>query len=157
MSTLEWRILSEALLGGLPGGVQDGADSGPGLVLRPGSGNRGGKLGVGRVHRGAGGGDPVQDVERRWSRQPLGGDAFARGGAAGIAVGAQRDRALAHDGAEPAVRSAGGLGRVGTADRPAVRAVVKMCASACASSCSPICCAERVLLAGSLVLAGQFK
>src|SRR5674536_334153 len=51
------------------------------------------------------------------------GNAFAEGGAAGVAVSAQRDRAVADDGAELAVRSAGGLGRVGTADRPAVKAV----------------------------------
>jgi hypothetical protein len=56
VSTLARKILSEALPGGLPGGAQDGADSGPGLVLRPGSGNRGGKLGVGLVYRGVGGG-----------------------------------------------------------------------------------------------------
>src|SRR5664280_550814 len=55
----------------------------------------------------------------RWGVMPL-----PRGGAAGVAVSAQRDRAVADDGAELAVRSAGGLGRVGTADRPAVKAVL---------------------------------
>jgi hypothetical protein len=118
------KILSEALLGGFLAGVLDGADDGPGVLPRPGPGNGGGELGVGLVHRGVGGGDPVQDVERRLGRQPVGGNAFAEGGAAGVAVSAQRDRAVADDGAELAVRSAGGLGRVGTADRPAVKAVL---------------------------------
>src|SRR5450759_4059738 len=38
VSTLDWKILSEALLGGLPAGVQNGADDGPGVLPRPGPG-----------------------------------------------------------------------------------------------------------------------
>src|SRR5450759_2958721 len=36
VSTLDWKILSEVLLGGLPAGVRDGADDGPGVLPRPG-------------------------------------------------------------------------------------------------------------------------
>jgi hypothetical protein len=40
VATLDWKILPEALLGGLPAGVRDGVDDGPGIAAAPGPGQR---------------------------------------------------------------------------------------------------------------------
>jgi hypothetical protein len=111
------KILPEALLGGLPGDLQLRPDGLPGVLLDAGPLDGCGELGVGLAQLLVGRGDPAQYVERRLGRQPVGSDASAHGGAARIAVGAQRDRAVADGRGELAVRSAGGCAGVAAADR----------------------------------------
>jgi hypothetical protein len=81
VSTFQQRIISEALLGGLPGDAEPACDLGPGPAVLAGAGDGRGEVVLGLADSGVGLGDPVKDVEcRAWLQWP-GHGAFADGGA----------------------------------------------------------------------------